>query len=347
MNSRERVLLTINHKEPDRVPIGPPLGRVNLDDAAKRFIETFDFDSFVSLDFRKNIEERHKLSDDVYVDDYGCVYKHKGVSEIPYCIHSPLWNARKVDEVEKYPKWPNPDDSSLIQKDAYEKAKKLYEETNHVTVVSVPTIFHRYAYVRGFNRWLMDMKTNPELYEAIASKIQSISLKSTLRLLKETGDHVDLVMLNDDMGSTRGPFMSVEDFRRFVKPYYKELMGRIKKDYPKIRFWLHSHGCITNLVPDIIDCGVDVLNPVLPGDNVDPQVLKKEFGSQLCFDGGVDVEYMMPFGTVEQVREHAKKVIDTLSSGGGYIFRVQMISNIVPYENLYTAYKTALVYGNY
>jgi len=347
MNSRERVLFAINHKEPDRVPIGSPGGRVNLDDDAKRFIETFDFDRFVSLDFMKNIEEKHKLSDDVYVDNYGCIYKHKGVSQIPYCIHSPLANARKVDEVEKYQKWPDPNDPSLIEKDAYKKAKKLYEETNHIAVVGVPALFHTYAWVRGFNQWLMDMKTHPELYEAIASRIYNIRIISTLRLLEQVGDYVDLVTLNDDMGSTTGPFMSAEDFRKFVKPYYKELVRRVKKDYPKIKFWLHSHGCIMKLVPDIIDCGVDVLNPILPGDNMDPHVLKREFGGQLCFDGGVDVEYIMPFGTVEQVREHVKNVIDTLASDGGYLFRVQMISNVVPHENLYTAYKTALEHGNY
>jgi len=347
LTSKERVLTTLDHKEADRIPICPPGGRVNIRPEIKRFIESFDFDRFAGLNFAKNLEERRELSHGIYVDDYGCVYRHKGVSEIPYCIYSPLEDVRRVEEVEAYSKWPNPDDPSLILKDAHRKAKKIFEETDQVTTVSIGSIFHRYTWMRGFNKWLLDMKLNPEIYEAIASKICDIRLRFTLNLLNEVGDYTDLIQMNDDLGFTKGPFMSLQDFRRFVKPYYERLISGIKKEYPKIKFWLHSHGAITKLIPDLIDSGVDVLNPILPGDNMDPYVLKNKFGRDLCFDGGADVEYIIPFGTVKQVEEHVKEVVKILAPGGGYIFRVQMISNLVSYENLYAAYKTAIEYGRY
>lgn len=91
----------------------------------------------------------------------------------------------------------------------------------------------------------------------------------------------------------------------------------------------------------------DILNPILPLDNMDPVRLKREFGSQLCFEGGVDIEHVLPFGTIDEVREHAKRVIEILAPGGGFIFKAQAISRLIPYENLSTTYNLALEYGRY
>ena len=347
LTSRERVLVTINRKEPDRVPVCPPGGRVNLTPEVKRFLKEFEFDEFVSLNFIRNLDEGREVSPGVYVDDYGCVYRHKGVSEIPYCIRSPLRDAETVREIEEYPKWPDADDPDLILEDARRKARMIREETDHVTTIDVGSIFHRYSWLRGFDKWLMDMRLNPEVYEVTATRICEIRLKCALNLLKVVGEYTDLVQMGDDLGSTTGPFVSVRDFRRFIKPYYERLIREIKREYPHLKFWFHSHGAITRLIPDLIEIGLDVLNPVLPGDNMDPQVLKARFGPDLCFDGGVDVEYILPFGTAEQVEEHVKDVIGKLAPGGGYIFRAQMISNLVSYENLRTAYEAALKYGSY
>jgi uroporphyrinogen decarboxylase len=96
-----------------------------------------------------------------------------------------------------------------------------------------------------------------------------------------------------------------------------------------------------DFVPDLIDCGVDVLNPVLPLDNMDPVRLKREFGGRLCFHGGIDVEHVLPFGSVAQVHEHCKQVIDTFAPGGGYWFKAQVISPMIPPENIIAAYEYA------
>jgi len=232
MSSRERVLLAIDRKEPDRVPLGSPQGVVNVNDAVKKFLKEFDFDHVIRLNFLKSPDERRKVSDGICVDDFGCIFMHKGVENVPYCIHNPLRDARKVEDIERF-RWPDPNDPSLLKKDAYENAKKICKgEREYVTAVGVGEIFHTYARLRGFDKWLMDMKINPEVYEVIASKIYNIRLRMTMRVLEEVGDYVDLIRMGDDMGSTNAPFMSVEDFRRFVKPYYKNLITRIKKRIP-------------------------------------------------------------------------------------------------------------------
>jgi len=190
---------------------------------------------------------------------------------------------------------------------------------------------------------LIDLKLNPELHKAIADRIYRINLTLTMRLLKEVGDYTDIVMTGDDFGTSTAPFMSPHDFRIHIKPYFKDLIGRIKGQFPHIKFYLHSHGQIMDLVPDLIDCGVDILNPILPLDNMDPVRLKRELGGKLCFEGGVDVEHILPFGTVDDVREHVKRVIEVLAPGGGFMFKVRAISRLIPHENLVTAYEVALI----
>jgi uroporphyrinogen decarboxylase len=138
--------------------------------------------------------------------------------------------------------------------------------------------------------------------------------------------------------------MSPDDFRAQIKPYFSDLIGRIKGRYPHIKFYLHCHGQVMDLVPDLIECGVDILNPILPLDNMDPAVLKREYGDQLCFQGGIDIEHVLPFGSLDEVEYHVTQTLDTLAPGGGYMFKAQAISPVIPYENLSAAYNLALQY---
>jgi len=348
MTSRERVLLTINHKEPDRIPISPP----NLipmdepfDERVKEFLNSFPFDRFIRLNFIKTPSERHQLSEGLFEDGYGCRFEYKGVGDA-YCIHHPLAHAQTVEDIEKFP-WPDPDEPGLLEEDAVEKAKKISREGKYATVVGIEPIFHRYQWLRGFDQWLIDLKLHPEIHKFIVEKIYHINLTLTLRLLEKVGNYTDIIALGDDLGTSTAPFVSPSDFKIHIKPYFKNLIRQIKKEFPHIKFYLHSHGQIMDLVPDLIDCGVDILNPILPLDNMDPLKLKKDFGDKLCFEGGVDIEHILPFGSVDEVREHVKKIIDILAPGGGFIFKLQAISPLISYENLSTAYKIALEYGRY
>ncbi|MBD3181354.1 hypothetical protein GF312_03615 [Candidatus Poribacteria bacterium] len=348
MNSRERVLLAINHKEPDRLPVFRPNMIPTyepLDDRVRDFLDTFEFDRFAGVGFIKSPDVRRDLPDDMVEDGYGCKFKYKGVGS-PYCVYSPLADVKTIDDVDAFD-WPDPCKDEVDKERALNKAKELREKGEYATVVGIGMLFHRYQWLRGFNQWLLDMKTNPELHKAIADHIYHINSSIALRTLDVVGDYTDIVSTGDDFGTSTAPLMSPEDFKEHIKPYFKEFIGKVKSKFPHIKFYLHSHGQIMDLVPDLIDCGVDILNPILPLDNMNPAVLKEKYGHQLCFEGGIDIERVLPFETVDKVEDHVKRVIDILAPGGGFMFKAQAISYLISYENLNTTYNLALTYGRY
>jgi uroporphyrinogen decarboxylase len=289
--------------------------------------------------------EKQEVSPDVFVDGYGCRYKYRGVG-LPYCTHSPLAEAQTVADVEAFD-WPDPEAPGLIAVDAEEGAKALRAQGQHAISVGLPPIYHQYHYLRGFEAWMLDVRLSPAVHEAISRRLVHIHGTILMRLLQEVGDYIDIVSAGDDLGWSAAPYMSPQDFRKLIKPHFRDLIGRIKGRWPHLKFYLHSHGQIMDLVPDLIECGVDVLNPILPLDNMDPVRLKREYGEQLCFHGGIDVEHVLPFGTVDEVRAHVRQAIDVLAPGGGYWFKAQVISPVIPPENVLAAYEEALEDGAY
>jgi uroporphyrinogen decarboxylase len=349
MKSRDRVLSALDHQEPDRVPLFAPNvmdTREPYDESVRAFLDQFPFDRLAYVGGTVgHPSEKREVAPDVFVDGYGCRYEYRGVG-LPYCVHSPLAGAATVADVESFD-WPDPDTPGLIALDAREQAQALYRRGEFVTSVGLPPIFHQYHYLRGFEGWMLDVRLNPDVHEAISRRLTHIHGTLLMRLLEEVGDYTDLVSAGDDLGWSAAPYMSPADFRKLIKPHYKGLIGQIKGRWPQIKVYLHSHGQIMDLVPDLIECGVDVLNPILPLDNMEPVRLKREYGDALCFHGGIDVEHVLPFGTVEQVRQHVREVIDLLAPGGGYWFKAQVISPVIPPENVIAAYEEAMDYGRY
>jgi uroporphyrinogen decarboxylase len=349
MKSRERVLLALEHQEADRVSLFAP-NVMNThepyDERVQAFLDQFPFDRLAHVGgVVGHPSEKREIAPDIFVDGYGCRYEYRGVG-LPYCVHSPLAEAETVADVEAFD-WPDPDAPGLIATDVRERAQVLYDQGEFLTSVGLPPIFHQYHYLRGFERWMLDVRLSPAVHEAISSHLVHIHGTLLMRLLGEVGDCIDIVSAGDDLGWSASPYMSPADFRKLIKPHYKDLIGQIKGRYPHIKFYLHSHGQIMDLVPDLIECGVDVLNPILPLDNMDPVRLKREFGDALCFHGGIDVEHVLPFGTVDEVREHVRRAIDILAPGGGYWFKAQVISPVIPPENVIAAYEEAMEYGPY
>jgi uroporphyrinogen decarboxylase len=169
--------------------------------------------------------------------------------------------------------------------------------------------------------------------------------------LEIVGDNIDIVMHSDDLGMQNSPMMSPDMYRRFVKPLHQELIGMLKKKAGgEVKFLLHSCGSVRALIPDFIDVGVDILNPIqVSAAGMDTAELKKEFGKDMCFcGGGVDTQEILPRGTPEQVRDEVKRRLDDLAPGGGYIFAaVHNIQADVPPENLQAMYETLQAYGRY
>ncbi len=197
----------------------------------------------------------------------------------------------------------------------------------------------------------MDLVLKPREMERLLRMIHEVQMGYWEKALEIVGDNIDIVMHSDDLGMQNSPMMSPDMYRRFVKPLHEELIGMVKKKAEgEVKFLLHSCGSVRALIPDFIDVGVDILNPIqVSAAGMDTAELKKEFGKDLCFcGGGVDTQEILPRGTPEQVRDEVKRRLDDLAPGGGYIFAaVHNIQADVPPENLQAMYEALQEHGKY
>lgn len=367
------MLAAINGKECDRVPFDlggyassmhdrPPYGYrklceyLGISDVAiipatgrrshvvfpmdERILRRFDID----LRTVKMNEPCKKLSSSIVEDSWGVKWK-----ETPgyyHYIDPPLAKAKNSKEIEDYLKWPDPKDPTFIS-GKREEVKNLREAGDFAISADlgpVNSIFHRYACLRGFDRWLVDMMSNPDLYGTLADKILEVNTDIIALFLGEVGEHIDIVCIADDMGSNLGPFMSVQDYRKHVKPWLRNFVKLFKKSAPAVKVFYHCDGAVHPLISNFIDCGIDILNPIQPGArDMEPERLKREFGSELCFHGGIDVQKVLPSGTPKEVENHVRSVLEVMAPGGRYILAPShYILEDVPPENIFTMYSTAL-----
>ncbi len=200
----------------------------------------------------------------------------------------------------------------------YEEAERVIREFGEdywITGVAVCTIWETAWALRGLGRMLMDLVENPDLAERILDIPYQYHTVTALRLA-EMG--VDMIWTGDDMGEQNRMMISPRLWRKYFKPRMAELFRRIKEVNPEIKIAYHSDGNIEPIIPDLIDIGLDVLNPVQPR-SMDPAKLKRLYGDRLCFWGGIDEQYTLPFGAPAEVRAEVEERIRTLGAGGGYI----------------------------
>ena len=250
-------------------------------------------------------------------------------------------------ELKKYP-WPEPRNPERIE-GLKERACKLRQETDCAIVLTFPNgIMGDCQRVRGFGRWLEDLVINPVLAEALLDYSLMVNAEIIKFALEEMGRYVDVIGFPDDLGFQDRPYMRPELYRKIVKPYHRRLVEAIKK-HSDAKIVMHCDGSIYPLVPDLIDIGVDVLNPVqLSAANMDSRRLKVEFGDNLSFWGAIDTREVLPRGTPEDVRNEVKRRIAELASGGGYVLAsVHNIQAEVPPENVVAMFDSALEYGRY
>ncbi|GMU24716.1 MAG: methyltransferase [Phycisphaerae bacterium] len=183
-------------------------------------------------------------------------------------------------------------------------------------------LFEWASYLRRMDNFLLDLAGEPAAAEALLDKLVEIHLAGLDRLLPVLGENVDLIQLGDDLGMQSGPFFSPEMFRHFFKPRYRTIIERIRRHCPKMAVFLHCCGSVYEYIPDLIEVGFQVLNPVQIGArNMEPQRLKKEFGRDLTFwGGGCDTQHVLSRGTPQEVWDHVRRNIEILAPGGGFVF---------------------------
>jgi uroporphyrinogen decarboxylase len=376
-SSRERVTKSLSHQEPDRVPFDCHFGYLaykNLMDYLSypvdetilpthpgltvkpsiEFMQEFGIDLyFIGLD--KPPDTPHfEYGMDSYTDEWGITY-HKiddGYSFSYQPLSHPLENAT-VEDLEKF-HWPDPYHPSRVD-GLRQKCKSLYEETDFALVGRFNTpIFEQAFMLRGFEKFLIDLAINPDFACELMDRLTQIAISLIEVGLEACGPYLQILRLaGDDMGHQQGTILSPDMFRDLIKPRFSRLYGEAKKMFlninPEGKLMAHTDGDVYQLIPDYIEMGLDVLNPVQPHvTNMDHRQLKREFGDRLSFHGAIDIQRLLPFGTVKEVKREVQATIRNLGQGGGYIVApTHYLQADVPPENIIALRDAVLEYGNY
>ena len=218
-----------------------------------------------------------------------------------------------------------------------QKALKLRAESDRaLVIVAGCNLFEWGTFLRRMDNFLMDLVCDPANVERLVGALMEHHLRTLEQVCRAVGDVADLVRLGDDLGMDSGPFMSPDIYRRLFKPHHKTLCDTIKAN-SRMHTFLHSCGSIHALIPDLIEAGFEVLNPVQTTcKNMEPERLKREFGRDVTFWGaGCDMRRILNRASPDQVRDHVRKRVDILAPGGGFVFNTEHnILPEVPAENI-------------
>ncbi len=382
MTSRQRVLMALNHQVPDRIPID--LGGFQTGIHRKAYIDLLNHlgieDDVTIMDpvqqlarpceeilrrfhvdiryvfahgpasFTGGIEQNTRdgrLWHDL-ADEFGVVWSMPDDQPLYMDIsHHPLAGAT-IDDIADYP-FPKGDDPTRFT-GVRDEALRLRNETRYAISTGIGGVVYEICwYMRGLERWYMDTVENPDFCATLLDRTLAFWMGYYTEFMKEIGDLVDVVMIGDDIGGQMGPLFSPDFYRRVVKPRQKTLVQHIKS-LTNARIWYHTCGSVVPLIGDLIDNGIDILNPVqVSAANMDPRDLKQRYGDRLTFwGGGIDTQHVLGFGTPEDVRKDVRKNVAALKPGGGYVFNsVHNIQAGVPPENIVAMFDAAYEHGLY
>jgi uroporphyrinogen decarboxylase len=290
-----------------------------------------------------DVDRSIRFSEDRFMDEWGIKYMAaRRNGEILYydIEESPLSTVETLKDIENR-NWPDPDDPGRTR-GLREKAARLYRSTDYALVghMGDTSIFQACTMIRGMEQFLTDLVINKEFAHALLERVLEIQSIKMKKFLEETGEFLDVLCIGDDFGGQSGLLVSPEMFRRIIKPYMKSYFEIVmSKTEAKIN--LHSCGAIQDILSDLIEIGVDIINPVqVSAAGMDPAMLKKRFGKDLSFWGGIDTQKILPRGTPEEVAKEARRIAGILGKNGGYVLNpVHNIQPDVPPENVVALYE--------
>jgi uroporphyrinogen decarboxylase len=289
-----------------------------------------------------------------YTDGWGVTYrKIDNPSGAHYEFANQVLGDATVEDLEDYP-WPDPHNPELVA-GLEDRARDLFHNTEFALVGKFSnSIFEQAFYMRGFEQFLIDLAVKPDFAGALMDKLVDIGIASIDAGLKACGQYIQVLRLaGDDMGHQSGTLVSPKMFRRVLKPRFERLYGAARAmldEYdPSIKIMAHTDGDVYPLMPDYIQMGLDVLNPVQPYvAEMEHDKLKREFGDRLSFHAGIDIQHVLPFGSPEEVRQEAIKTMHALGPNGGYILApTHYVQPDVPPENIIALRDAVLECGNY
>jgi uroporphyrinogen decarboxylase len=383
MLARDRVLMALNHEEPDRVPIdlgstlvtgvcrnayadlvaclGLPGRVIRIVDLVQQLARVDeDVLQALEVDFRPirtnlpagfHLHVRDEGDYESFYDEWGGKLSRPKVGGHYFDhVEYPIKEST-LEALEDY-SWPDPDDPSRYE-GLRERARALHEGTPYAVVGACglgTDILAMPQWIRGYAESMLDLAANPDFAEALFEGLTEIAVRAWEHFLDEVGEYLDVAFFADDLGIQDGPMISPAMYRRLVKPRHARIIETIRAR-TKAKVFMHSCGAVSEFIPDFIEIGVDILNPIQVsaagmGDTAD---LKRRYGQHLTFWGGVcDSQRVLPFGTLAEVREETRRRIADLAPGGGFVFTpVHNIQDDVSGEKTLELYRAALEYGRY
>jgi len=345
MTSRERVLMAMSRKgKPDRPPFEiswgaftPNLMRIFREQTDSNLTpdEFFNFDtrSVTPDPTTKNCDFSRwfsgiELDESVKFNEWG-VGTVPTEYEIPDFKYHPLAKMETVSEIEAYD-WPDIDKAYRYES-LKGKIDVLHARGYSVNGEMYQTIFETAWLMRDMNQFLQDMYLNQPLIEAIIEQITYLRVEQAIHFTKAG---VDIIRLGDDIVTQRGLLFSKEFYRKFFKPSVKKIVEEVKRINPEVLVFMHSCGKIEEMIPEYIDCGIDILNPVQPECN-DLVYIEKEFGSDIAFWGGLGVQSVLPNGTPDDVRSAVIDTQNILGKRGSWLAApAHILDPTIPWENI-------------
>lgn len=381
MEPRDRVLTALDHREADRVPrdlagtryssihaeayarlrpaLGLPEAEITIVDTTQGLahvhddvLDRFGADVALVAGGSPSGYRREVVSDGEYerfVDEWGVV-RARPIGGLYYeSSTAPLKGVISAADVAAFA-WPDPQDRGRFAGMA-ERARHIREVEHRAVFVGslCAGVTEMHFRLRGYEDGYMDLAADPLLARQIMEKVTELKLAYWEKVLDEIGDLIDIAAEADDLGAQHAPLFSPKTYREIVKPLHAEIVSYIKSR-SKARFFLHSCGAIRDLIPDLIEIGVDCLNPVqVSATGMDTATLKAEFGEDITFWGGaVDPQGTLARGTPEEVRAETRRRIGDLKPGGGFVFAsIHNMQAHVPVENILAMWEALDEAGTY
>ncbi len=381
MNSRERIQQALNHQEPDRVPFdlgGTGLSTIHV--TAYRNLRrhlglpeveprvAFVAEQLVRVD--EDLAER-LLTDvrpvlpgtasafeyafrdggeyEAYSDEWGIGWRKPVDGGFYYDMYyHPLAGAQSLDELMGYP-FPDPLDGGRFA--PLREQAETARAAGRAVALAGPCagIAEVYSWLRGYEEYYIDLARHQDWVGTMLDRLVEFKGAYWKRALAEIGDLVDVVIEADDLGAQHAPLMSPRTYRQVIQPRHKRLFSFIKAQAP-VKVFYHTCGAVRRLIPDLIEAGIDILNPVqISAADMDPGELKREFGRDLVFwGGGVDTQWVLGEASPDEIKDHVRRNIEALAPGGGFVFAaVHDIQANVPPQNIMAVWEAWQEHGFY
>jgi len=384
MRPRDRILASLNHIEPDHVPIdigGTDVTGINAQ-AYGELLPLLGFNTPSEIPILDQVQQLADIDEDIlsklnahcrpifpnnpsgwqleihkdpnyewFVDEWGITWQKSNSGGIYFDIKDHPLKKISLDNIAGY-QWPNPTDP-MRQIGLHETARRLHVDGEFAVILSGITgggPMEISSWLLGFENFFALLLLEPKVADALLDKVLEIKLKFWQSVLSETGKFVDIVSESEDLGMQDRLLISPKSFRQHIKPRIKQLVDGIKNSAPHIKVMLHSDGAIADILPDLIEIGIDILNPVQVSAKGmgDTAFLKREFGRDLTFWGGIDTQRVLPFCNPQEVKGEVLRRIEDLAPGGGYVMAtVHNIQYNTPPENILAMWEAWREYGKY